>query len=354
MTARRSLRGTRGPVLASGFSLIELMISLVLGLLVVAAAGTLFMANRQTYTATESLGRLQENARVAFELMSRDVREAGGNFCGAPLASTVNVLVPGGAWYTDFSGGVRGYPGDTAFPDSAFGTGAAQRTAGTDAIELKSAFADPVTIESDNPTTGTITLNSADHGFAVGDIAVACDSNHAAIFQVTTAGAETIEHATGSGTPGNCTQGLGMPLSCDGAAGTGYQFGCVFGGVPASGVDCTQPGSKWTAVVTKIRAVRWYVATNDRGGKSLYQSVLHGSAAALETNEIVEGVNDMTLEYLRQGDAAYQGTVAAADWPSIVAMRVTLDLVGQDRVGTDGNPLQRTLAHVITIRNRLP
>ena len=55
-----------------GLSLVELMVALVLGLLVVGAAIGVFLSNRQTYTATESLGRVQENARVAFELMARD------------------------------------------------------------------------------------------------------------------------------------------------------------------------------------------------------------------------------------------------------------------------------------------
>ena len=57
-----------GPARARGFSLIELMIALLIGLLVVSAAGSLFISNKRTYNATETLGRIQENGRVAFEL----------------------------------------------------------------------------------------------------------------------------------------------------------------------------------------------------------------------------------------------------------------------------------------------
>ena len=41
-----------------GFSLVELMIALLLGTLVVAAAGGIFIANRQTFRSTDSLGRV--------------------------------------------------------------------------------------------------------------------------------------------------------------------------------------------------------------------------------------------------------------------------------------------------------
>ncbi|MFA4615373.1 pilus assembly protein PilW, partial [Xanthomonas perforans] len=53
------------------------MISMVLGLLVVGAAIGIFLSNRQAYAATEGVGRIQETARLGFELIARDIREAG-------------------------------------------------------------------------------------------------------------------------------------------------------------------------------------------------------------------------------------------------------------------------------------
>lgn len=69
-----------------GFNLIELMITLLLGLLVVLAAISMFISSRRLYTTTENMSRLQESARVAFELMARDLREAGGNACSTTCA----------------------------------------------------------------------------------------------------------------------------------------------------------------------------------------------------------------------------------------------------------------------------
>lgn len=60
-----------------GFSLVELMVAMVIGLIVVLVVGTLFMNSRQTYLAQDANSRLQENARYATELLGRQVRSAG-------------------------------------------------------------------------------------------------------------------------------------------------------------------------------------------------------------------------------------------------------------------------------------
>src|SRR5690349_740055 len=101
----------RGRIRQAGFSLIELMIALLLGVLVAAAAASVFISNKRVYGATESIGRIQEGNRVSFELMSRDIREAGGNPCSAG-AEMVNHLESGtDAWWTAYDRGLRGYGG---------------------------------------------------------------------------------------------------------------------------------------------------------------------------------------------------------------------------------------------------
>lgn len=67
----------------TGFGLIELMISMVLGLLVLGAAIAIFQSNQRSFQSSEGINRIQESARVAFELMSRDIRAAGGSACSS-------------------------------------------------------------------------------------------------------------------------------------------------------------------------------------------------------------------------------------------------------------------------------
>ena len=66
----------------SGLSLIEVMIALVLGLLILYGAVSLFINNQRVYKDTNSMGRLQENARFALNLLIKDIRNTG--YLGCP------------------------------------------------------------------------------------------------------------------------------------------------------------------------------------------------------------------------------------------------------------------------------
>ena len=339
-----------------GFSLIELMIAMVLGLIVSGAAVALFFSNSRTYASTESLGRIQENARAAFELMARDVLESAGNVCGTALANTANVLNDQATnWFANFNGGVRGYESTVPMLGLAFGTARGTRVRGTDAIDLSSVFSDGVTIQDHQPTSAGFFLNTVNHGLNDGDIAMACDANHAAIFQVTNAQPGTnvrVNHNSGGGvaTPGNCTNGLGLPVVCSGATpGTSYEFGCAFGNTVASR-PCTDPTNQWTAIIAKLRASRWYIGNDGAGRRSLFQMVRVGTAD--QAIEIADGVNDMQLTYLVRDGTAYVDASAVADWSQVVAVRINLDMVGQDIVGTNGQALARDFDHTVAIRNR--
>ena len=83
-----SLRATACRRSQCGFSLIELMISLVISLFMLAVVGQLFITNKAVYTQNNSLARLQENGRFAMEFLVRDLRQA--DFWGCSGGSTLN------------------------------------------------------------------------------------------------------------------------------------------------------------------------------------------------------------------------------------------------------------------------
>jgi len=62
-----------------GMSLVELMLALLLGSLVVASAISVFLANQNTMATSQCLGQMQQNMQVALEVLSRDLRQAGGH-----------------------------------------------------------------------------------------------------------------------------------------------------------------------------------------------------------------------------------------------------------------------------------
>lgn len=330
--------------LANGVTLIELMVALVLGLILTGAALTLFVTNRRTYVASESLGRVEETARTAFELMSRDVREAAGNPCDnrIPFDGAFNVLKNATTykWWSSWNGGFTGYGATVAFADAAFGTGTGQRVSGTQALELKTMAATGSVLTADMPlTTSPITVNSTT-GISAGDILGICEYGHLSgvssipahgnIFQASSVGA-TITHTT-TGTPGNADGSLAA---------------AVYPGASSARVG---------GLISKYQASRWYIGVNSRGGRSLFQSSLQNTTGVPGdvTNEIAEGVDNMALKYLLKDGTGYvdSSAISATDWANVVAVQVTLTMSGQDKI--NGNALQRTLAHVITLRNRAP
>lgn len=67
----------------SGFTLVELMISMTIGLFLSAGMVALLIGNKQSYRDSEGVARVQENGRFAIEYLANNVRQAGlQNFVG--------------------------------------------------------------------------------------------------------------------------------------------------------------------------------------------------------------------------------------------------------------------------------
>jgi type IV pilus assembly protein PilW len=62
---------------SAGMTLIELMVALAIGAFMMIGAVTVFMQSRTTFRVTESISRLQENARFVLEALEGDIRMAG-------------------------------------------------------------------------------------------------------------------------------------------------------------------------------------------------------------------------------------------------------------------------------------
>lgn len=65
----------------SGFTLIEMMIAMALGLMITAGVISVFLSVKTSYTQNERIARIQENGRVALYLLAQDLRHA--NFWGS-------------------------------------------------------------------------------------------------------------------------------------------------------------------------------------------------------------------------------------------------------------------------------
>jgi type IV pilus assembly protein PilW len=69
--------GKRRPQCACGFTLVELMVSITIGLIVLGSLVTLFAGNSRERAEVERANEQTENGRYALQLLSEDLRDAG-------------------------------------------------------------------------------------------------------------------------------------------------------------------------------------------------------------------------------------------------------------------------------------
>jgi type IV pilus assembly protein PilW len=75
----------------NGLTLLELLISMSLGLLLLVGIGTIYVGSNQTYRVQQDNARLQETGRYALEVIGRSLRQAGYRDVSA---SSVNPDIP--------------------------------------------------------------------------------------------------------------------------------------------------------------------------------------------------------------------------------------------------------------------
>ena len=83
----RNFRNYNNPDKHNGFTLVELMVSIVLALFLAIVAGQSYVSTKTTYRATEQNARIQENLRFATHFINREVRQAGNIGCFQTITS---------------------------------------------------------------------------------------------------------------------------------------------------------------------------------------------------------------------------------------------------------------------------
>lgn len=334
----------------SGFTLIELMVAMLLGLIVIAGVVSVFLAAQQSYRTNQALGDVQDGSRIAFEMMARDIRDAGLNGCdnSGRVANVLNNSPTGGGtdWWADMGNAVHGYGAGspTADPALTVGSAAGQQVAGTDSLQLLGAADSGLSVAATpSSTAANFKLNETSSDLQTGDVIIVCDPDHAAILQITNYNNSnvTLVHNTGVGSPGNCSKGLGFPTVCT-TNGNGYTFGA-------------------NSQLAKLAAADWYIgnytdASSGVSGTSLFRKdlVTTGGVPTPTSQEMVRNVSAMTLLYHQSPNAGFVNAAAVTSWSLVDAVRVTLTVQSVDqRAGTDTKPISRTFSATTTVRNRV-
>ena len=205
-----------------GFTLVELMVAITIGLIILAVLSQVYVGSKRTYRSQEALSRLQENGRYAIDFLGRDIRVAGYMGCIGPGAAFRNIAKSISGW-TPLNittnpptlEGIIGYEQASALVPAGFPVLMADVKSNTDVVEIQhfSATGAKVTVSSSAsppPSTANVQIASNPLSFQTSEVLVASDCVSADIFAATTVsvgvGKVTIAHAIASNTSNNTSK----------------------------------------------------------------------------------------------------------------------------------------------------
>lgn len=318
----------------TGFTLVELMVAMVLGLLVLGGALTVFLANQTTGRANQALAEIQNTARMAHLLMAHDIRNAGFTGCGnsprvANVVSIDNATNPIWANWRDGQG-IRGLPAPVGAINGR------NANVGSEALRVLYGGGRSNTIRLYDGQT--LTLNSPSV-VGAGELAIACDENLASIFQVSQVGGVAQDEVQHRVDGLNCDANLGFVAPEDWACGV-------------------HPARNFNngAMLMRLESVAWFVAPSldDANISSLFRaSLINGDQL---NEEVLFGVNNLQFAYLNGDTMAFQtaaAVTAANAWGRVIAVNVTLTLDPAILQGTEVPANARTIRFLVSLRNRL-
>ena len=317
----------------AGLTLIELMVSLVLGLVLMAGVIQLFAANKTSYQLTGQISAMQENARYAMSRLERDIRMAGYTGCtgrdqdglviNIEFTATTRFTPDNGVegWeangtnYGNYS--VIAYNAAVSDASSSGWTTAGATTpvldsstnavSSSDVIRLWHVDGDGVLVD----VSGSTVSAGSTPPYAAADTMMLTDCTNADIVHVCS--------LTGNDASLNCaTNGSLNLLNSDGAAHAFKLAG-------------------WVYYIGK----RGNTATNP---PSLFRREISANGVAGTAQELVEGVEALQLQYGEDTDTVPDGVADAyvnanqvTDWNNVVSVRVHLLMQSANDNVVDGS-----------------
>ena len=298
-----------------GFSLIELLVALVLGLVLLTGIGHLFLATNKTWTLQDELSRIQENARLALDLMSKDIRTASFTGCPAQTALANNLSASGDSreWMTHFDKGILGFSvgSEAAKIDS---------NALSQAVVVHSIDSEEsISVTGHDLSTATTTLTQ-NHGYDEGDLLafMAADCSQLSVFRAgsDTAGNQVSHPGGSSGSLYNCISHLKGDFNCH-TSSAGAQSMSHNGSVLA-------PLSSWAYYVRSSNNIPTlyrkeageYASGNSKNAEALVEGI--------ENIHILYGVDSDNDGIANQYQTAEQLGALSESWKNVTSIKLEL------------------------------
>lgn len=291
-----------------GLTMIELMISITIGLFLVGAIGYLYITSRSAYRSNAALSRIQEDGRFGIDALMHDARSIGDLGCNA--SSTVNggglLALPGDAGTAvTFAGpstelfGVDASGYQFSGTSTTFVPPTAPAWVAGDVVQMVIPTSKPVSITTD-VTGASVSIADNSAQLRQGDVLLLANCVNAGLASVT---------ATPLG-----TGAVAVSINAD--------------PLPAAVVPRLTVATHSSA--QRVDAVTYYVGQfAGRPWPALYRY----SATYNVAEEVVDHVENMSVLY-GIGNAApvsAAAITAAGAWGKVTSVRVSLQVVGDEQ-----------------------
>lgn len=312
----------------NGFSLIELLIGLVLGVFIIGGVVAVFLGSSESFRTNEALSRVQENGRFALDLIAQDLRNVG--YKGACYEDLVSVLNTADADFEadafDLNSPIVGWTDDGS---EFFATNLNGYVNNTDILLIKHA-AESANAQLTSDVGQSDTSISVDNSVSGESIVILSNGLGCNMFQNTTSSAGTSLQRSTAGSNINNLSVATNPF--------------------------TQVFDQANTEINLLSSHLYYIGTGTAASTAL-RRIKYDQGRPFSGNmheELIEGITDMDVRY---GVASGAGNAldysnsaadiaAANEWDDVLAVRVTLTVQGDENI-------QHQFSTTVALRNRL-
>jgi type IV pilus assembly protein PilW len=346
-----SARATTVAKRAAGFTLIEMMVSVLLALIVTAAVISVFAGSREAYQATAGVAALADGGRYASNFLEEAARVAGYMACteadpadevtnDSPVVNQLNTVA--GSLPFEFRSGIGGYEAQNTNPGAAYvltatptvdgavgdwapsldpsvAAAGGQQIKGSDVVAFRSSLqGTPAYLQTAiNGGTNPVTFPVNDGTkLQAGQIAAISDCTKAVVFQV---------GGTTAAQPGTVTLGGGPPGNLGGASIT----------LPFAA------GAMVQALTTQV----YYIGVGSDGDGALRRLDLNGAngPGTFTDEELVPDIENMQVLYGIDTTGtlvptSYVTAQNVPDFDDVVSIKVALLAASAPGMGTGKPP----------------
>lgn len=325
-----------------GFSLVEILIGLTLGLIITASVLGVFLSQFKIYQSNTSQATIQNAESAISALIIPTIRSAGYMGC-ASISQTISNLIPGGAapigalgttaamimGYDAIAGTTINITQNNA-PNSSNTShwsptletslqGEVQTVSDVLVVLGASPGSIPIAVTAITSGSNSLTLQNAS-GIAAGQFAAISDCSTATVFNVTGVVGTTITHASGASALANASDALSI----------NYPVGSQF-------ISLTQTA---------------FFVANDPSGQSSLVRATFNTNGTWTIQSMVPGVQSMQVLYgigTNGSLSQYVAASAVADWSRVYAIRLGFLIAGAEGSATLGPSQHNVIGSTVSV-----